>query len=188
MSQKNLWSLNKAQYLFVKKLAQQVVITERTFSLQRLNKKLVRLREGEGSAKQAVKRIHDQNFDQIYNKLAEDMKRDLTHPNPVTHIDVDLCDAELRVLNRGPSFVPSTGKVTTSDIINAEKGVERAMFGFRWRLLMNTDTETRELTEYSQVDNARNDNNTPCITEKTPLWSDDPKLIKLRKIRTTSES
>lgn len=163
---KELWSLNKQQYLLVKGLTNSVVSTERAISVKRLNSKFYRLTQ------RNVVTPQGSEFECVYKEVIDEAIRNERTHDMTTQIDVQLAPAEIQVLQKGPAFVPSSGKVSTADSVKAEMGVERAIFGLRWRMVMGQCEE-----------NNLEDNATTQPTDANDRWADDPKMIKLKKIR-----
>jgi|GEM_PF-4959363 len=180
-----LWALPKSAYLTVKNVMYRVVSAERAVAIPRLSKKLERLRQNNDT-------ISNSTFNNIYTTVLDDTPCDQSSDvADVTLIDVELTEPERRILGKGPSFVPSPGKSSPAELAQVATGIERAMFGLRWRIArtdnhehnkVKTKITTSDTDAMRQDDGEDNDegDNDECIGK---IWSEDPKIIRLCKIK-----
>jgi len=130
-----LWDYTKQEYLWVRRVQQSVTYEERKQASRRLHWKHRDLRNrqiGEDGLATSVRRPTGEG-DVGVRPHGVQRERALV-------VDGCLSGEATNLLERGPSFVPSTGKVTPRERAEVETAVERMAFTLRWQQASPQDT------------------------------------------------
>ena len=154
-----MWDFNKADYLYVKRLKDNLLRDERKESLTRLNRKLSALPST-----------------QIYWSYTENERNSTTEFNEqekrrVTIIDADLTEQERKVLSLGPKFVPTSHRLSKVETRELESQIDKMANSLRNRVnALNRRTNDEEPEVASTADQ-------PTDNPKSVMA--DPKIRKL---------
>ena len=134
-SREQLWMFTQSDYLLIRSLQRAVVTEERISSNARLNRKISGLRE-------ADQRVAGTNSSPrgptpvaavgVASPSGHTANAEPVHERALV-VDDCVSDQTRRLLEHGPSFVPSTGRLTKQERTDVETSVERMAFTLRWQ-------------------------------------------------------
>ena len=156
-----MWKYSRRDYLFVRSLKDRAVREEAVSSERRLKRKLGNLAYA-ANAKNWRNQVPERGGMQ---------GRNVRH----TCIDCSLSTAEARLLEKGPKFVTTRGKLTTSELRSLESEIETAACRLRRRLMKeDEENETEEPVKKGKEEEDQQEENLPSLLN-------DPKVKSLTR-------
>ena len=164
---KDMGTYDKCDYLYTKRLRENLIAHEHTVCRERLEKKLRCLKV------EQLEQLVDAGFENCERLETGEQKE------RVTCLDAELTSSETSMLSKGPKFVVARGQVEAEEIRMIESEIEAAACGLRRRFAETSSEQQkdRDKSDQNPVSDTQNDEVRPILQQ-----------VKVRKLARTNPS